>query len=152
MRCVVFCRVRKMKERYAQSQMRKQANRMTFGEVYTMCVVYALVMWCIPPSSDRGGCVPGRPRLHRGAAGEGGRGRAHQGTSRRQKDTSLHLQKTAGFHITSYTLHAHNSSLEGAMKLKFASFCSPLRCPFKLWYPPCRDRCSGRRCTGARRL
>ena len=26
-------RVRKMKERYAVSQMRKQANRMTFGEV-----------------------------------------------------------------------------------------------------------------------
>lgn len=33
---VVYCfypRVRKKKERYAQSEMRKQANRMTFGEV-----------------------------------------------------------------------------------------------------------------------
>lgn len=33
-------RVRRMKEKYAQTEMRKQANRMTFGEVCHFLVLY----------------------------------------------------------------------------------------------------------------
>ena len=31
------CRVRKIKERYAITEIRKQANRMTFGSVCSLC-------------------------------------------------------------------------------------------------------------------
>lgn len=58
-------RVRKMKERYALTEFRKQANRMNFGDVsiLSMLNIYICIKYAETLLSDRGGRLSGRSGL-----------------------------------------------------------------------------------------
>lgn len=66
-------RVRRMKEKYAQTEMRKQANRMTFGEVSRCCMFEKKFVptHFLFPIVDRGRCLSRRFGLHTWHDGQG---------------------------------------------------------------------------------
>ena len=92
-----------MKERLGLTEIRKQANRMSFGEVRPPPPLITTPPFCFvnegalikAPPSDRGGRVPGGPGLQPGPSGQGGqRPRAADADQRGQQ--GAHLQDAAG--------------------------------------------------------
>lgn len=87
-------RVRKMKERYAITEFRKQANRMNFGDVsINICIIFQTTHLTFFPT-DRRGRVPGGSRLlarhHRQ-----NRHRPHPTAPDRREDQGAHQQDAA---------------------------------------------------------